>query len=207
MRDNIEVYNIDGEMVDVWESLGGNAWLTSLAVTTDIVYAADAGTRVVWGFNRKGKPVIRIDGTGIDGLGDVFVVPSPYFDIAVTDENSIWVVNPGLHALEKYRSNGALITSWERSSFQIDGFCGCCNPSHIALMPNGSFVTSEKGLPRVKIHGPTGELLCVVAGPEQFDAKVTGLDLAVDSNGRILVLDTAMNKIRIFERIEKRELK
>jgi hypothetical protein len=65
-------------------------------------------------------------------------------------------------------------------------------------LPDGSFVTSEKGIARVKIIKPTGEFLCVVAGPEQFDEGTVGLDLAVDSQERILVLDPHRKMVRIF---------
>ena len=81
---------------------------------------------------------------------------------------------------------------------EIDGFCGCCNPTHMVIMDNGSFVTSEKGLPRVKIIAPTGELRAVVAGPRQLAEDTVGLDLAIDTDGRILVLDPAARLVRVF---------
>ena len=80
----------------------------------------------------------------------------------------------------------------------IDGFGGCCNPSHIAILGDGSFVTSEKGIPRVKIHNRLGELVGVVAPSEQFDENTVGLDLAFDSQDRIYVLDPKRKAIRIF---------
>ena len=84
---------------------------------------------------------------------------------------------------------------------QLDGFSGCCNPSHIALLSNGSFVTSEKGIERVKIHLPSGDYRCVVAGPEQFEAGTVGLDLAVDSRDRIFVLDPMRSRVMVFSSI------
>jgi hypothetical protein len=80
----------------------------------------------------------------------------------------------------------------------VEGFCGCCNPTHMAILPDGSFVTSEKGLPRVKIHAQSGELKAVVAAPDSFAEHTVGLDLAVDSAGRILVLDPVARAVRIF---------
>jgi len=82
---------------------------------------------------------------------------------------------------------------------QLDGFGGCCNPSHVAMLSDGSFVTSEKGLERVKIHLPSGDFKSVVAAPSQFDEGTKGLDLAVDSKDRILVLDPSRKMVRIFE--------
>ena len=84
----------------------------------------------------------------------------------------------------------------------VDGFSGCCNPSHAAVLQDGSFVTAEKGLVRVKIHNRAGEFVCLVAAPDQFDKGTVGLDLAVDSNGRIHVLDPKRKQVRIFEKME-----
>jgi hypothetical protein len=84
----------------------------------------------------------------------------------------------------------------------LDGFCGCCNPSHLALTPDGKFITSEKGLPRVKVYDRAGRFECVVAGPDRFARDTVGLDVAVDSTGRILVLDPAAGAVRVFEKRE-----
>jgi hypothetical protein len=132
-----------------------------------------------------------------------FFIPSPFFDIALSPaDGSIWAVNPGYHALENYRSDGLFLSSWEALGMMIEGFSGCCNPSHFALLSDGGFVTSEKGLPRVKIHNVDGTLRCVVAAPDRFTANVTGLDVAVGTEGRIYVLDPDRGQVRIFEKKE-----
>jgi hypothetical protein len=82
----------------------------------------------------------------------------------------------------------------------IEGFCGCCNPTHIAILRDGSFVTSEKGIARVKIYNRLGNLISLVAGPDQFIEGTEGLDLATDSEQRIYVLDPKQKAIRIFEK-------
>jgi hypothetical protein len=69
----------------------------------------------------------------------------------------------------------------------------------VAIRRDGSFVTSEKGLVRVKLYTPAGDLVGVVAGSDQFDEGVSGLDLAADSAGRILVLDPVRLEVRVFE--------
>jgi len=122
---------------------------------------------------------------GIDG----FIIPSPYFDIAIGRDGELWVVNSGMHQLESYDKEGNQISSWKKTSMRLDGFSGCCNPSHIAILPNGSFVTSEKGIERVKIHEPSGKFKSVVAAPQQFEKGTRGLDLAIDSENRIIILD------------------
>jgi len=59
-------------------------------------------------------------------------------------------------------------------------------------------VTSEKGIERIKIYSPLGDFRCIVATPAAFNEGTKGLDLAVDSKDRILVLDPERNQVRIF---------
>ena len=83
---------------------------------------------------------------------------------------------------------------------EIEGFCGCCNPSHFTILNDGKFVTSEKGIARVKVYNRLGILESVVAGSDQFIEGTVGLDLAVDSENRIYVLDPVKKMVRIFEK-------
>ena len=94
----------------------------------------------------------------------------------------------------------------------IDGFSGCCNPCSFALLPDGGFVTCEKGLPRVKIYDSQGGFVGVVAGPMEFaegelalkgdwrQGSGGGLDVAVDGAGKILVLDPIARRVVSFVR-------
>jgi hypothetical protein len=101
---------------------------------------------------------------------------------------------------------------WGEAGSTIDDFFGCCNPSQFAVLPSGSIVTSEKGVPRVKVYSEFGEFECVVAGPQQLDVAEAELgdprsvqakavfDVAADSQGRVLVLDPRKKSVRIFTR-------
>jgi len=100
--------------------------------------------------------------------------------------------------VENYRADGTPVSSWGQASMRVEGFCGCCNPSHLAVRRDGSFITSEKGLVRVKLYGPTGEFRGVVAPPDAFDEGTVGLDLAADADGDVLVLDAVRRQIRVF---------
>ena len=198
MKDHLRVLNKDGSEIGTWDKINSAAIITSIALTETEVFVADAGNKIVWRYDTSGKLLSKIgERNGEEGkIG--FVIPSPYFDVAIDRDGLLWVVNPGRHTLENYTSDGQLRSSWERTSVGLDGFCGCCNPIHMALLPNGSFVTSEKGIARVKIHEPTGEFRTVVAAPELFAEGTVGLDLAVDAQERILVLDPKAGVVRIF---------
>jgi DNA-binding beta-propeller fold protein YncE len=193
----VDVYSARGQPVAQWLSLGRDALLTSLAVAGTNVFVADAGQRVVWRLDSAGNVLGKIDGKAGNTAG--FVIPSPYFDIAVGPGNELWVVDPGRHNVICYAFDGGRQSQWGRGGSEPEGFCGCCNPSHIAILPNGSFATSEKGLVRVKVYTAKGELTGVLAGPEAFDEEEVGLDLAADSEGRIYVLEPKRNRIRVFE--------
>lgn len=205
-RDRIEMLDGAGRSQSGWEGLGDRAVLTSIALTDEDVLAADAGNRLIWRFDRAGKLRGQIGkkdpARGVPG----FVIPSPYFDIAVTHDGIIWAANPGQHRVEAYTIEGGFELGWGEYSSGVEGFCGCCNPINFALLPDGSFVTCEKGLVRVKVYSARGKFQGVVAGPEAFPgyrdaaANPVGLDVACDSGGRVLVVDPLAAEVRVFTR-------
>ena len=184
-----------------WADLDERAMLTSLAATDDgEVFAADAGNRVVLRYGPDGQIVGRIGAKDPDRNIPGLQVPSPHLDVAIGADGLLRVTNPGRREVEAYTFDGDLELSWGTSSVGIEGFCGCCNPTDIAVLPDGGIVTSEKGLPRVKVYDATGKLLAVVAPPEAFDEGAEGLDLATDAGGRIYVLDPRAAAVRVYEK-------
>jgi hypothetical protein len=198
MTDHVQVYADTGDRRSIWAGLGNEALITSIAAAGDEIFVADAGNRLIMRFDAGGKLLGYIQGDGSDG--PELLISSPYFDLLIAPEGTLWVVNPGYHRLQSYTMDGAYLGSWGYSSPDIEGFCGCCNPTHIALTPEGSFLTSEKGIPRIKEYDSRGTLKAVVAGPEQFAEGAVGLDLAADSGGRVIVLDPVYKAVRIFAR-------
>jgi len=205
LRDHVERFDRGGKPLATWTAMGENAVLTSLAAVSNLVFLADAGNRVVWRFDAGGKLLGQIGSEAEDGQHH-FVVPSPYFDLVVAS-NCVWVANPGRLRVEAYTATGTFISQWGKAGMQIERFCGCCNPIHLALTADGSFVTAEKGMPRVKMYSAAGTLECVVAPADQFahagmscqNPACIG-DLAVDGQGRVLVLDTTKGVVRVFAR-------
>jgi len=200
MTNHVEVFERTGARTAKWESLGEKAWITSIAVSSNQVFVADYGSRSMWRFADTGTLLGQIDGKGEGSDAAGFVLPSAYFDLAADADGSVWIANPGQQRVECYGADGRRLSLWGKPAMTIDGFCGCCNPTHLALMPDGKFVTSEKGIPRVKVYERDGRLESVVAGPDQFARDALGLDVAVDSSGRVLVLDPVAGGVRIFER-------
>jgi sugar lactone lactonase YvrE len=176
-----------------WESIGPKGWITSVAVSGSDVLVGDFAEKRVHRFDTSGKKKGVVAPNG--GAGR-YEIPGPHFD-AVFDPlvpGGIWVGHTGRRRMERYGPDGKAAESWGKSSPLIDGFCGCCNPSHFAMRKDGSFVTAEKGLNRVKLYSRSGDLLGVVAAAKDFEKDVSGeLDVAVDSQDRILVVDAAKN--------------
>jgi sugar lactone lactonase YvrE len=196
--DHIEVFDGKGTRKATWEKSGPTAWMTSIAVSEKAVYAADFGDKTVVHYDKSGKIVGRLGEPGkVEGTGK-YEIPSPYFDVAVDSNGTPWVAHTGRRLLENYREDGSLASSWGKSGPQIEKFSGCCNPSHFTMRKDGSFVTAEKGLVRVKIHAPNGDLVGVVAAAKDFEKGIHGLDVAVDSKDRILVADPGTSSVRIY---------
>ncbi len=192
-------YDHMGLLLGRWSDLGERAVITNLAIKEDRVYVADAGNRKVVIFDNEGVKIGEFEGKAESEAGHGFIVPSANFDLVVNSYGELWVVNPGKHALENYSDDGRIRGFWERASFEIDGFLGCCNPSRIAVMEDGSFITSEKGLVRIKIYDQSGKLISVVAPPDLFKEEGKAPDVCVDEQGVVYALDFDKDMVRIFE--------
>jgi hypothetical protein len=197
MQDHVVTLDTPAASPAAWPSLGPQATLTSIAATDRGVFVADAGNRIVLQFSPSGELQQRIGapdtGRNIPG----FVITSEHFDLAMGADDLLYVVNPRYLRLESYAANGDLRQHWGEAAAGVEGFFGCCNPIHIAVLPDGRFVTAEKGIARIKVYSPEGAFESVVAGPEQMAAEAA--DLAVDSRGRVLVLDPTERCVRVFE--------
>ena len=215
MRGHVEVYSPKGICRAKWDTPGQRAVLTSIAVSENDVFVADAGSREVLRYDASGKLVRRIGKRDKSRNTPGFVVPSPYFDLAISPDGLLRVANPGQHRVEAYTFDGDFGFAWGDPSIAIDGFCGCCNPVNFAMLPDGRFATCEKGLPRVKVYNADGVFESVVAAAESFaengractldgpsNCQTGGMDIAVDSRGRVLVMDPVEKVVRIFAQIE-----
>jgi hypothetical protein len=210
--EQISVIDPAGKTRAGWKLPG--ALPVSLAVAGDRIYLADARARVVRVLGTDGRTLDvigrRDEEKGVEG----FVVPSPYFCVRAAPDGLLRITNPGKHRIEAWTPDGRFELGWGRPSYAIDGFCGCCNPVSFALLPDGGYVTAEKGLPRVKTYDDHGTFTGVVAGPEAFPdylraaqagtpkAAGAGLCVAVDAAGRVLVLDAIGGSVRIMTRKE-----
>ena len=195
----IATFDVNGKLLSSWKPLDKRTIITSMAIKGNLLFAADAGNRRVLKYAINGDFQSSFNGKENKDDPHGFIIPSPYFALAVNADGELWVVNPGKHTLGQYKDSGELRSFWTKNQEGIEGFYGCCNPAHFAFLADGSFVTSEKKIARIKIYKPSGELLCVVAPTEKFTEDGYAPDVAVSPQGDVYALDFDKKIIRLFQ--------
>jgi hypothetical protein len=162
------------------------------------VFVADARNLCIQRFDREGvfAGAIGKRDNKTEFLG--LIAPSPFLDFVVDKDGQVIVGNPGRLRVETYTTDGKLLGFWGEPGLAPERFCGCCNPTNLALTREGFVVTSEKGLPRVKVYDRTGKMLAYIP-PRMFSEAAEGMDLAVDSRDRIYVAEPVKGRILVFE--------
>jgi len=193
------LYDQVGDEVNRSQILDDKAIFTSVAIVDTTIFVANAGDKEIVVFNSKLQPINRFKGeSGVSALHG-FILPSLHFHLAINHNDELWVVNPGMHRIQNYAFNGRLRGDWGKPSFGHDGFSGCCNPGYFAFLSDGRFVTSEKGLVRVKIVKESGELESIAAPPSSFPNSETAPAVAVDGDDNIWLLDFDKKMLRLFK--------
>jgi hypothetical protein len=218
-RERVEQFDPAGARAGGWGELGDGPgkfrFITALAANARFVYVADSGARKIHRFAADGDYVDELAGYTIPvnnpccaapdsaagRTGDAatgFVIPSGYFDCALDAQGVLHVGHTGRHRVERYDLNGEVAGAWGQYGTRREDFCGCCNPTNLALFPDGRVATSEKGVPRLKVYDGAGRLLAYL-GEEHFPGNAAGMDLAIDSHGRIALAEPVTCRIRFYE--------
>ncbi len=200
-KDHFAIFDGAGQTLLKGEALGPRAHLTAIAATGEVLFVADAGNREVVRFDAAGKVLGRFGKLGSKDGNPGFVVPSPYFHLMIGSDGLLWVANPGRHQIQAHTLEGRFELGWGQPAMCVEGFCGCCNPSFFARLPDDRFITSERGLVRIKVYDAKGKFLGLVAGHSQLaqnDQNLPVYRVACDSAGRVLALDPITGVIRIF---------
>lgn len=151
-----------GEVRSVWGEGGSErgqfGHLTGIACSGGMLFLADAGNRRIARIAVNGDPVDEIEG---------FHLPSAYFGLGLDGEGSLYAGHTSKHRVERYDRNLELAGYWGEYGSKPEQFCGCCNPTHLAVFPDGRVATTEKGIPRLKVYSPDGGLLAYL-NPSQL---------------------------------------
>jgi hypothetical protein len=189
----IFIINHDGKMIAEWGPYEANSIITSLSANNRYVAFADAGNKRVFILNKNGEVVSMIGQSG-----EKFIIPSPYFDVYLTDDNTLFLANTGNFRIEKWTIEGRFLSTFGGPGTAPDAFCGCCNPAHFTVVPQG-FVTAEKGINRIKIMGPEGGFIEYVSSENKFIASVP-LDVASVDGKTIYAANPADSRLYVYTR-------
>jgi hypothetical protein len=190
----ITVYDLKGKKITEWGPFDNKTIITSVSANENYVAFADAGGKSVYILDKEGE-VKKIIGKS----GDPFIIPSPYFDVVLGSDNILYVANTGMRSIERRKTDGTIIDFFGEAGLAPDAFCGCCNPAHFALLPDG-YVTAEKGVNRIKILNTKGEFVEFVSSQNKFLPPMP-LDIATSADGRIIYgANPADSKLYIFKR-------
>jgi hypothetical protein len=171
--------------------------VTAVRQHDDSVLVADAAARVIRRYDLRGRELGLI-GTANKTGG--FMLPNRSLDFDLDADGVIHATDSGRHRVSSWTLNGALLTSFGKFGMaRPEDFAGCCNPVNVAAAPDGSIVTAEKAISRLKVFAKDRTLLAVI-GPEHFDPTLVHIHVAVDSTGRILAADPVRRTIALFER-------
>jgi hypothetical protein len=191
--EQILVMNQAGKILNEWGPYENKSIITSVSSNRKFVAFADAGNRLVFILD-KGGEVKKIIGQNEKH----FVIPSPYFDVAIDNDNNVFVANTGQHRIETYTVDGVLKSQFGEAGTAPGAFCGCCAPAHFALIPEG-FMTAEKGINRIKILDKKGDFVEFVNSKNNF-IKSIPLDLASADGKTIYAAYPATSKLYVFTR-------
>jgi len=189
--ETILLVSASGKLITEWGPYEGNSMITSVSASGKHVAFADAGNKRIFILDKKGE-VQKMMGQA----DEKFVIPSPYFDVALSD-NLMFAANTGNRRIETWDLDGTKISEFGKSGTAPGAFCGCCNPSHFSVIPQG-FVTAEKGINRIKIFDRNGEFKEFVSSQNDFIQSIP-LDVASVDSKTIYAVNSVDNTLYIFK--------
>jgi hypothetical protein len=180
-----------GRLITEWGPYEANSMITSVSADKRLVAFADAGNKLIFILKKNGELHSMIG-----QAEDKFVIPSSYFDVVLSD-NQLFAANTGNRRVETWTTDGKKLSQFGQPGTAPNAFCGCCNPAHFAVIPQG-FVTAEKGINRLKILDPEGTYTEFVSSQNSFVPSVP-LDVASVDGKTIYAANIADNTLYIFK--------
>jgi hypothetical protein len=189
--ETILLFSTSGKLITEWGPYEGNSIITSVSANKELVAFADAGNERVFLLEKNGELHSMMGQSE-----EKFVIPSPYFDVALSGEK-LFIANTGYRSIETWTAEGKKLSEFGEPGTAPGAFCGCCNPAHFAVIPQG-FVTAEKGINRLKILGPGGDFIEFVSSKNDFVPSIP-LDVASHDGKTIYAVNSADTSLYIFK--------
>ena len=191
--ETILVISGKGKMISEWGPFEDSSIIASVSANKTFVAYTDVRNKLVFLLDKKGI-VKKIIGKS----GEPFIIPSFYFEVELTSDNILYIANTGKSRVEIRNLDGAITGSFGEPGTSPGNFCGCCNPAHFTLIPDG-FVTAEKGINRIKILNKKGEFVEFVSSVNNFIPPLP-LDIASPDGKIIYGANPADSKLYVFKR-------
>jgi hypothetical protein len=189
--ETILLISSSGKLLAEWGPYEGNSILTSVTADKNLLAIADAGNKRVFILKKNGEMQSMMGQSE-----EKFVIPSPYFDV-VLSESKLFAANTGHRRIETWTTEGERLSQFGEPGTAPGAFCGCCNPAHFAVIPQG-FVTAEKGINRIKILDHNGDFIEFVSSQNDFIPSIP-LDLASADGKTIYAANSVNNTVYIFK--------
>ena len=194
----VQKFTTDGEFVLQWGTRGSNSGQMSLpngvAVNNGTVYVVDTGNQRIQTFTTDGQFVSSF---GSSGQGDGQFLTAIGIDIATDDvgDSHVYVTDKGNGKIEKFHLNGTFAQSF---SFHSPNYT--FTPEAIAVGPTGKMFVSNSDNDRILHLSPSTLRLSHTAqtGPYPNSFNIV-TDIAIGTNGELLVVDSAHHNIKLFE--------
>jgi hypothetical protein len=190
--ETILLISTSGKLITEWGPYEGNSIITSVYSDKQFLAFADAGNKIVYILKKNGE-LHSMFGQA----EEKFVVPSPYFDVALS-EGRLFAANTGHRRVETWTTDGKKLSQFGEPGTSPGAFCGCCNPSHFAVIPQG-FVTTEKGINRIKILDHRGDFVEFVSSQNDFIPSIP-LDVASVDGITIYAANSVNSTLYLFKR-------
>ena len=190
--ETILLISASGRLIAEWGPYEGNSIITSVYSDKQFIAFADAGSKRVFVLNKNGELHSMM------GQSDEkFVIPSAYFDVALSDDQ-LFAANTGHRRIETWTTDGKKLSQFGEPGTAPGAFCGCCNPAHFAVIPQG-FVTAEKGINRIKILDRNGDFTEFVSSQNEFIPSIP-VDVASADGKTIYAANSVNSTLYIFKR-------
>lgn len=192
-QEMIYLVKSSGQIISEWGPYESNCIITSISASGKNIGFADSGNKRVFILNRKGE-VISMAGQS----ENKFIIPSPYFDVALSGDGLFYAANTGHRRIETWTTDGIKKGEFGEPGTAPGAFCGCCNPAHFTVIPQG-FLTAEKGMNRIKILDRNGNFVEFVSSKNTFTPSIP-LDIASYDGETIYAADPADSRLIVFKR-------
>jgi DNA-binding beta-propeller fold protein YncE len=191
--ETIFLIDINGNIITEWGPYEAKSIITSVASDNVFVAFADAGNKRIFVLKKDGEVVTMI-GQGESKL----IIPSPYFDVALSGSGLLYLANTGNRRIETWTTDGRFVDAFGEPGTAPEAFCGCCNPAHFTVIPRG-FLTAEKGINRIKILDREGRFVEYVSSVNKFSPSIP-LDVASFDGNKIYAANTENSIVYVFRR-------